>query len=300
METSIQIKPPRRRIPKWLRFDLPTSGAYLRTRSLLNDLALHTVCESAKCPNQWECWSSGTATFMIGGDRCTRACGFCAVDTSKPLPLELDEPERVAEAAKRLGLNHVVITGVARDDLKDGGALHFRRSIEAVRRAIPGAVVEVLVPDFNGNRQSIHLVAEVLPEVFNHNLETVRRLTPTVRHRATYDRSLEVLRYVAEKFLDRIQVKSGMMLGLGETRDEVIKAMGDLREAGCGILTLGQYLQPGLQHLPIVEYIHPDRFDELGDLARAMGFAHVFSGPMVRSSYHAADLKLNKALKGGA
>ena len=297
MATSIQIKPPRQRIPKWLRFDLPTSGAYLRTRSLLNDLALHTVCESAKCPNQWECWSSGTATFMIGGDRCTRACGFCAVDTSKPLPLESDEPERVGEAAKRLGLKHVVITGVARDDLKDGGALHFRRSIEAVRRAIPEAVVEVLVPDFNGNRESIQLVAEALPEVFNHNLETVRRLTPTVRHRATYDRSLEVLRIVAERFSDRIHVKSGMMLGLGETRDEVIEAMGDLREIGCGILTLGQYLQPGLKHLPIVEYLHPDRFDELGDLARTMGFAHVFSGPMVRSSYHAADLKLKKNFK---
>ena len=284
-----QPKTQRPRLPGWLRLDLPTSSAFAKTRELLNDLRLHTVCESAKCPNHWECWSKGTATFMIAGDRCTRACGFCAVDTSKPLPLEADEPQRVAEATLRMGLKHVVITAVARDDLADGGAEHFRQTIEAVRAAVPGIIIEVLVPDFLDNDFAIDCVLGATPHIYNHNLETVRRLTPEVRSRATYDRSLSVLGKVKERAGDTIYTKSGIMLGLGETRDEVLEAMRDLRASRCDILTLGQYLQPTLKHLPVVEYIHPDVFAAMKVAADAMGFVHVASGPMVRSSYHADE-----------
>jgi lipoic acid synthetase len=226
---------------------------------------------------------------MIAGDRCTRACGFCAVSTAKPLALENDEPERVAEATRRMGLRHVVITAVARDDLADGGAEHFRQTIEAVRSANPGIVIEVLVPDFLDKDSAIDSVLAASPVVYNHNLETVRRLTPSVRHRATYDRSLSVLRKVKDKMGDRIYTKSGIMLGLGETMEEIIEAMRDLRSAKCDILTLGQYLQPTLKHLPVVEFVHPDRFAEYGRLAEDMGFVHVASGPLVRSSYHADE-----------
>ena len=281
--------PPRRRIPEWLRLKLPTQPAFVETRRLLDDLGLHTVCESARCPNHWECWSQGTATFMIGGENCTRACRFCAVSTLKPKPLEADEPQRVAEAARRLGLKHVVITAVARDDLPDGAAAHWRKTIAAVREACPGVVIEVLTPDFNGRDEQIRDVVEAAPEIFNHNLETVRRLTPEVRHRATYDRSLEVLRRVREQASSRIYTKSGLMLGLGETENELRQAFKDLREVGCDILTLGQYLQPTRAHLPVVEYLPPERFESLGHVAKGMGFTHVASGPMVRSSYHAAD-----------
>jgi len=283
---------PRPRIPEWLRLKLPTSNTFAQTRNLLEGLRLHTVCESAKCPNHWECWSKGTATFMIAGDRCTRACQFCAVTTAKPLPLETDEPQRVAEATRRMRLKHVVITAVARDDLPDGGAEHFRLTIEATRATNPGIVVEVLVPDFNARENAIDAVLSANPEIFNHNLETVRRLTPSVRSRATYDRSLEVLRTVKIKRADSIYTKSGLMLGLGETETELFTAMQDLREARCDILTLGQYLQPTLKHLPVVEFIPPDRFQAYGDIARNMGFVHVASGPMVRSSYHADDFSL--------
>jgi lipoic acid synthetase len=221
-------------------------AAYLdtfsQTRNLLQDLRLHTVCESAKCPNHWECWSKGTATFMIAGDRCTRACGFCAVTTAKPFALEADEPTRVAEATRRLKLNHVVITGVARDDLADGGADHFRSTIEAVRAANPGILIEVLTPDFNDRDGPIDIVLSANPHIFNHNLETVRRLTPSVRSRATYERSLSVLGKVKAKRRDSIYTKSGIMLGLGETEAEILTAMEDLRQVGCDILTLGQYL----------------------------------------------------------
>ena len=272
-----------------MRLKLPTSNTFTQTRNLLQDLRLHTVCESAKCPNHWECWSKGTATFMIAGDRCTRACKFCAVTTAKPLPLEADEPERVAEATRRMRLRHVVITAVARDDLPDGGAEHFRRTIEATRAANPGIVIEVLVPDFNAQDEAIDAVLSANPEIFNHNLETVRRLTPSVRSRATYDRSLQVLQLVKAKCGDSIYTKSGLMLGLGETEHELFTAMQDLREAGCDILTLGQYLQPTLKHLPVIEFVSPDRFQTYGDIARNMGFVHVASGPMVRSSYHADD-----------
>jgi len=428
--TTFDTKPPafapRPRLPDWLRITLPTSDSYARTRSLLVELKLHTVCESAKCPNHWECWSKGTATFMIAGDHCTRACGFCAVTTARPLPLEDDEPARVAEAARRMNLKHVVITAVARDDLSDGGASHFARTIEKVRELCPGIVIEVLVPDFNGNEASIAAVLAAGPLIYNHNLETVRRLTPSVRHRATYDRSLSVLRKAKElqsgvqspksevespeaargdqpspgygeagarptmrrstaapdepgqadaaaqrpyrdssrgrsphrlapgrslargrleprhlgsygdqpgahpdsesgqadlsalpgteradarcyeeervgghrpplqKSDERLfYTKSGLMLGLGETEEEVYQAMRDLRSAGCDILTLGQYLQPTLRHLPVVEFVRPGKFDEYKIAAQELGFIHVASGPMVRSSYHADEFKVS-------
>ncbi|HMJ90800.1 MAG TPA: lipoyl synthase [Candidatus Acidoferrum sp.] len=285
-----EIKP-RPRIPEWLRLKLPTSNTFSQTRALLDGLRLHTVCESAKCPNHWECWSKGTATFMIAGDRCTRACGFCAVSTAKPLALEIDEPQRVAEATRRMKLKHVVITAVARDDLDDGGAEHFRRTIEEVRALNPGIVIEVLTPDFLDKDSAIDMVLAAEPNIFNHNLETVRRLTPEVRFRATYDRSLSVLSKVKSRRGEQIYTKSGMMLGLGEREEEVIEAMEDLRAARCDILTLGQYLQPSLKHLPVVEYVHPDKFAEFGAHAQAMGFVHVASGPMVRSSYHADEFQ---------
>jgi lipoic acid synthetase len=281
--------PARPRLPEWLRLRLPTAGTFARTRALLADLRLHTVCESAKCPNHWECWSRGTATFMIAGDRCTRACRFCAVDTARPLPLETDEPARVAEATARLGLRHVVITAVARDDLADGGANHFRRTIEAVRARSPGIVVEVLVPDFLDRDAAMDDVLAARPEIYNHNLETVRRLTPRVRHRATYDRSLTVLRKVKDRLGGAVHTKSGLMLGLGETEDEVRGAMADLRAACVDLLTLGQYLQPTPAHLPVAEFILPEKFAEHRHAAEALGFVHVASGPLVRSSYHADE-----------
>jgi len=282
----------RLRLPDWLRVRLPTSDTFARTRSLLRELKLHTVCESARCPNHFECWSKGTATFMIAGDRCTRACSFCAVTTARPFALEADEPARVAEAARRMRLRHVVITAVARDDLPDGGAEHFRRTIEAVRALNPGTIMEVLTPDFNGRDESIDTVLSAHPHIFNHNLETVRRLTPSVRHRATYDRSLSVLAKVKAKRGDSVYTKSGLMLGLGEREEELGQAMAELRGVRCDILTLGQYLQPTLKHLPVVEFIRPAKFAEYKRLAEAMGFVHVASGPMVRSSYHADDFTL--------
>lgn len=278
----------RPRLPEWLRTRLPTTGSYAATRRLLDELRLHTVCESAQCPNHWECWSQGTATFLIGGDRCTRACAFCAVSTARPLPLDPDEPRRVAEAARRMRLRHVVITAVARDDLPDGGARHFCNTLEAVRAASPGIVAEVLTPDFNADPAALDLLAAARPEVFNHNLETVRRLTPHVRSRATYNRSLTVLAEFRRRAPD-LRTKSGLMLGLGETESEVLDALRDLRRVGCDGLTLGQYLQPTREHLPVAEYVHPDRFAALASAARDMGFARVASAPRVRSSYHAAD-----------
>ena len=286
--TTTELKP-RPRLPEWLRIKLPTSDTFSHTRALLDELKLHTVCESAKCPNHWECWSKGTATFMIAGDHCTRACGFCAVSTAKPLALEVDEPMRVAEATRRMKLKHVVITAVARDDLKDGGAEHFRQTIEAVRKLNPGIVIEVLVPDFLDNDVAIENVLAANPQIYNHNLETVRRLTPSVRHRATYDRSLTVLKKVKDKRGDTIHTKSGIMLGLGEHEEEIFVAMADLRAAGCDILTLGQYLQPSLKHLSVVDFVTPEKFAAYKTRAESMGFIHVASGPMVRSSYHADE-----------
>jgi len=289
----------RPRLPAWLRLKLPTSDDFTRTHRLLDELKLHTVCESAKCPNHWECWSKGTATFMIAGDRCTRACGFCAVTTARPFALETDEPRRVAEATRRMRLRHIVITAVARDDLADGGAEHFRRTIEAVREANPGIVIEVLVPDFNDRDESIETVLAANPHIFNHNLETVRRLTPLVRSRATYDRSLSVLRKVKAGRGDAIYTKSGMMLGLGETEEEVVAALEDLRRAACDLLTLGQYLQPTLKHLPVVEFVAPEVFDAYARIARNLGFVHVASAPLVRSSYHADEFDLPRRTANG-
>ena len=276
------------RKPDWIKVRLPSNPVFFSTKALISDLKLHTVCESAQCPNRWECWSGGTATFMIAGERCTRACGFCAVDTAKPLPLEADEPERVAEAVTRLGLKHVVITAVARDDVKDGGAEHFARTIQAVRAADPAIVIEVLTPDFNGKEESLRTVLAAKPHVFNHNIETVERLTPLVRSRAKYRLSLDFLKRASE-LGEGIVTKSGIMLGLGETEMEIFEAMDDLREAQVAVLTLGQYLRPTPQHLPVVEYITPETFALYGDIARRKGFSHVASGPLVRSSYHASD-----------
>ena len=288
----------RLRLPEWLRIQLPTSSGFGKTRSLLEELKLNTVCQSARCPNHWECWSKGTATFMIGGERCTRACAFCAVITAKPLPLEEDEPDRVAEATRRMNLRHLVITGVARDDLPDGGANHFRCTIERVRALNPGIIIEVLTSDFAGSAEALEEIFLGRPEVFNHNIETVRRLTPKVRSRATYEGSLEVLRRMKGLAGSAILTKSGLMLGLGETEEELFETLQDLRAVGCDILTLGQYLQPSLHHLPVVEYISPQRFEAFGLRAKEMGFSHVSSAPMVRSSYHADELQLpSRAVK---
>ncbi|MCB1097832.1 MAG: lipoyl synthase [Verrucomicrobiae bacterium] len=278
----------RERKPDWIKVRLPRDPVFWSTKALISDLRLHTVCEEAECPNRWECWSQGTATFMIAGDRCTRACGFCAVSTAKPFPLESDEPQRVAEATKRMKLKHVVITAVARDDLKDGGADHFARTITAVRDVNPGIVVEILVPDFNNEDWAIELVMNAKPDIFNHNLETVERLTPLVRSRAKYWRSLAVLKKAKELAPD-VETKSGLMLGLGETEEELFQALDDLREHDVTVLTLGQYLRPSMNHLPVVDYIHPDTFEVYRQVAMNKGFKFVASGPLVRSSYHAAD-----------
>ncbi len=274
--------------PEWIKVRLPSSPVFFSTKALISDLRLHTVCESAQCPNRWECWSQGTATFMIAGERCTRACGFCAVSTAKPFALEADEPLRVAEAIRRMNLKHVVITAVARDDLSDGGANHFAETIRAIRSLDPEIVIEVLTPDFNGKESSLRLVLEAEPDIFNHNLETVERLTPHVRSRAKYRLSLQVLRRAKE--LDSGAVsKSGIMLGLGETETELFRAMDDLRESRVQVLTLGQYLRPTPDHLPVVEYIRPEVFALYKEVAEKKGFEYVASGPLVRSSYHAAD-----------
>ena len=279
----------RPRLPDWLRLRLPTTRTFGQTRSLVQGLRLHTVCESARCPNQWECWDRGTATFMIAGDRCTRACSFCAIATAKPLPLDPDEPRRVAEAVQQLRLRHVVITAVARDDLADGGADHFRRTIEAVRALTPQTAIEILTPDFRDDDHALEAVLACPPDVFNHNLETVRRLTPEVRSRATYDRSLSVLRKIRARAPAQVHTKSGLMVGLGEQPGEVLEAMRDLRGVGCEMLTVGQYLQPTPQQHAVVEFIAPAQFQAYAAQARALGFVHVASGPMVRSSYHAAE-----------
>ncbi|MGI8820235.1 MAG: lipoyl synthase [Chthoniobacterales bacterium] len=274
--------------PPWIKVRLPSNPVFFSTKALISDLRLHTVCESAQCPNRWECWSQGTATVMIAGERCTRACGFCAVSTAKPFPLEHDEPERVAEAVRRLNLKHVVITAVARDDLKDGGADHFARTIHAVREMDPTIIIEVLVPDFHAQEWCIDIVLEAAPDIFNHNMETVERLTPAVRSRAKYRTSLETLRQAKERS-PKVVTKSGIMLGLGEKEPELFQTMDDLRAIGCQVLTLGQYLRPTPNHLPVIEFVTPERFDAYGEIARAKGFEHVASGPLVRSSYHAAD-----------
>src|SRR5437667_6814032 len=274
--------------PPWIKVRLPSNPVFFSTKALISDLRLHTVCESAQCPNRWECWSQGTATMMIAGERCTRACGFCAVTTAKPFALEEDEPQRVAEAVKRLGLKHVVITAVARDDLQDGGANHFARTIAAIRQLDASVVVEVLVPDVDAHDWCIQIVLDAAPDIFNRHMETVERLTPLVRSRAKYRTSLRVLKR-AKELSPKTVTKSGIMLGLGETEPELFQTMDDLRDVGCQVLTMGQYLRPTPNHLPVVEYVTPEQFDLYGQIARGKGFEHVASGPLVRSSYHAAD-----------
>ena len=277
--------------PSWIKVRLPNNPVFWDTKSMIKDLNLVTVCEEAQCPNRWECWGQGTATFMIAGEKCTRACGFCAVKTAKPDALEEDEPMRVAEATKRMKLKHVVITAVARDDLKDGGAEHFQRTIEQVRAVNPGIIIEVLVPDFNDRDWALEKVMQARPHIFNHNVETVERLTPLVRSRAKYWRSLTVLKKANAMVDGKVAVKSGIMLGLGETHDEILKTMDDLLDHDVSVLTLGQYLRPTPRHLPVVDYIKPEYFDELKQIALDKGFRHVASGPLVRSSYHAADFR---------
>jgi lipoic acid synthetase len=279
------------RKPDWIKVRLPNNPVFWSTKSLITDLKLVTVCDEAQCPNRWECWSHGTATFMIAGEKCTRACGFCAVKTAKPDPLENDEPMRVAEATRRMNLRHVVITAVARDDLRDGGAEHFQRTIEAVRSMNPETIIEVLVPDFNDRDWALQLVLDARPHIFNHNLETIERLTPLVRSRAQYHRSLSVLKKAKAMAGGKVATKSGIMLGLGEKFDEVVNAMDDLRAHDVTVLTLGQYLRPTPKHLPVVEFHRPEVFAELKEIALDKGFRHVASGPLVRSSYHAADFR---------
>jgi lipoic acid synthetase len=284
---AAETPPPRRRLPPWLKRPMPQPGMAF-TSNLIEELKLETVCESARCPNQTECWSQKTATFMILGNVCTRPCGFCSVPKGKTEQVQGDEPERLAEAALRLGLRHVVITSVTRDDLPDGGAEHFYKCVLAVREKT-GARIEVLTPDFMGNRAAIQRVIDAQPEVFNHNTETVPRLYDRVRRNAKYQRTLDLLDQVKQT-APHLATKSGLMLGLGETLEEVLEVCADLRKVGCDMLTLGQYLQPTGGHLPVERYLPPEEFDEIGDLTRKLGFKFVASGPFVRSSYHAGEM----------
>jgi lipoic acid synthetase len=279
---------PARRLPAWLKRKLPHGNGNFFTQGLLDELRLETVCENARCPNRPECYARRTATFMILGNVCTRPCGFCSVSRGAPEALEDDEPERVAEAAHRLNLRHVVITSVTRDDLPDGGADHFRRCVLAVRRRT-GAAVEVLTPDFLGDLAAVDTVLTAGPEVYNHNMETAPRLYRKVRGRASYQRSLDLLAHVKRR-RPQTATKSGLMLGLGETTEELFEVLADLRAVGCDTLTLGQYLAPTLKHIPVVRYVPPEEFDELAALARKLGFAQVVAGPFVRSSYHADEM----------
>lgn len=275
--------------PAWLRRRLPSGPAYENVRTLLKDSRLHTVCQEARCPNQWECFSARTATFLIMGPSCTRSCRFCAVDHGPVHLLDSGEPLRLAETARQLGLTYVVVTSVTRDDLSDGGARHFAETISAVRKLLPEAGIEVLIPDFQGNPDALKTVLDAKPDVLNHNMETVSRLYPLVRPEAIYLRSLLLIQQ-AGKAGPQMQTKSGLMLGMGETPDEVRQSLKDLRDAGCQILTLGQYLQPSSDQLPVERFIPPDEFDAWKMQAQDMGFLQVASGPFVRSSYHAKEL----------
>ena len=287
METIIQeIHVERQRKPEWLKARVPGGENYSRLKTLIDKSRLHTVCEEARCPNMGECWNSGTATFMILGDVCTRSCGFCAVKTGRPEFLDKDEPRRVGEAVEIMKLRHAVITSVNRDELFDGGAQIFADTIREIRSRVPACRIEVLIPDFVGSEQALNIVLDAQPDILNHNTETVPRLYKTVRPQAHYNRSLELLFRAKQKgFL----TKSGLMLGLGETIDEVIDTMSDLREVECDILTLGQYLQPTQSHLPVERYVRPEEFAMLKQRGLEMGFRYIESGPLVRSSYHAAE-----------
>ena len=279
IDNNIRIKK-----PKWLRVKLPTGENYKKVRSLVDEHKLHTICESGSCPNMGECWGEGTATFMILGNICTRSCGFCAVKTGRPDEVDEFEPGKVAHSVKTMGVKHAVITSVDRDDLKDGGAGIWVQTVNAIRHQSPGTTMETLIPDFAGKWENLQQIIDVAPEIVSHNLETVRRLTKQVRIQAKYDRSLEVLFRLKK---GGMRTKSGVMLGLGETDEEIIETMQDLRAVGVDILTLGQYLQPTPKHLPIVEFVPPERFEKYEKLGLEMGFRFVESGPLVRSSYHA-------------
>ena len=280
------------RKPPWLKRRLPTGRNYEHVRRLLEKSCLHTVCQEAKCPNLWECFSKETATFLIMGPRCTRNCRFCAVEHGPMSPLDPGEPVRVAEAVKALDLEYVVVTSVTRDDLHDGGAGHFAATIQSIRKSSPGIRIEVLIPDFMGSPKALELVMDAGPDVLNHNLETVKRLYPTVRPEAVYERSLKLLKNARESAPPDLPIKSGLMLGLGETRAELIQAFQDLLRHGCSLLTLGQYLQPSKSHLDVSRFVPPDEFDSLREAALDMGFHDVASGPFVRSSYQAKELFL--------
>jgi lipoic acid synthetase len=270
--------------PSWLKVKLPTGESYTKVRNIVSEHKLHTICSSGNCPNMGECWGAGTATFMILGNICTRSCGFCAVKTGRPLPADLEEPMRVANSVKLMKVKHCVITSVDRDDLKDGGSIIWEKTVNAVRELSPTTTLETLVPDFKGDWDNLQRIIEVAPEIVSHNLETVRRLTKQVRIQAKYDRSLEALRLLKE---GGMKTKSGIMLGLGEKEEEVIESMKDLRAVGCDILTLGQYLQPTVKHLPVVEFVKPEQFAKYKVIGLDLGFRFVESGPLVRSSYHA-------------
>jgi lipoic acid synthetase len=277
--------------PKWLRAPAPAGENYRELKSLIETMGLHTVCESAACPNIGDCWNRRTATFMILGNVCTRRCGFCAVQKGAPLAVDYDEPRRVAEAVAAMGLRYAVVTSVNRDDRQDGGAELFAMTIEAIRERLPGCRVEVLIPDFQGSREALEIVMAARPDVLNHNTETVPRLYRQVRLGARYERSLDLLES-AKQIAPEIPTKSGLMLGLGETTQEILSVVRDLREHGVDILTLGQYLRPSLRHLPIARYVAPTEFDELRRTGYQMGFGHVEAGPLVRSSFHASDAVL--------
>ena len=284
MPVSTSTFVPRAPKPKWLRVKLPTGEEYKKVRNIVSEHKLHTICESGHCPNMGECWGEGTATFMILGNVCTRSCGFCNVNTGKPEEVDVFEPAKVAKSVSLMGVKHAVITSVDRDDLKDGGSEVWAQTVRAIRQQSPGTTMETLIPDFGGKWENLQQIIDVAPEVVSHNLETVRRLTKSVRIQAKYDRSIELLRRLGKAGL---RTKSGIMLGLGETKQEVIEAMDDLRSVGVHILTLGQYLQPTSKHLPVAEFIHPDTFKELEQIGLEKGFMYVESGPLVRSSYHA-------------
>ena len=281
----------RRRKPSWLRAKLPGGPGYQRMRALVDEHALHTVCESAKCPNMGECWGRGTATLMILGDVCTRSCGFCHIKTGRPPTLDTDEPRRVGEAAKLMRLKHLVITSVNRDELDDGGASIWAQTIREVRRQSPGTSVEVLIPDFEGNWDALDLVLHERPEILNHNMETVRRLYPAVRPQAKYEQSIELLR---RSKAEGLTTKTGIMVGIGEREPEIKQLMHDVVEgSGCDILTIGQYLQPTADHLPISHWVTPEQFDQYKQQGEEIGFRHVEAGPLVRSSYHAEEQVLH-------
>ncbi len=270
--------------PDWLRVKLPTGESYLKVREIVSKHKLHTICQSGNCPNMGECWGAGTATFMILGNICTRSCGFCAVATGRPLPVDLEEPKRVAESVKLMGVKHCVITSVDRDELKDGGSIIWAETIKEIRKESPATTLETLIPDFRGDWENLQRIIDVAPEIVSHNMETVRRLTKEVRIQAKYDRSLEVLKRLKQ---GGMRTKSGIMVGLGETEEEVLETMDDLINVGLDVLTIGQYLQPTRKHLPVVEFVKPATFEMYKKAGLAKGFRYVESGPLVRSSYHA-------------